>query len=311
ANADGVLGQANFTSNSGATTQSGMSSPRDVAISPAGRLFVAMSSNNRVLIYNNAASKSNGANADNVLGQSNFTSGSSATTQSGMNSPYGVAITPDGKLFVAEASHHRVTMFEGTNDSPLPVELVDFSLKTSVKTVNVSWTTASEVDNAGFEIFRSAGGDNSFKKIASYITDNDLRGLGSSAVGKKYSFNDENVTAGEYWYKLVDVAYDGTRKEHRAKSILVEDRISREFTIELWPNPANEFLKLTADLTEAGSITIEIYSLKGEKLITESVEVVGRGQEVSLPISGLSQGHYSIRVSSKNGIQTSAFQIAR
>ncbi|HYF02644.1 MAG TPA: NHL repeat-containing protein, partial [Patescibacteria group bacterium] len=244
ANADGVLGQANFTSGSGATTQSRMNFPRDVAISPAGRLFVATSSSNRVVIYNNAASKSNGANADNVLGQSNFTSSSAATTQSGMNNPYGVAITPDGKLFVADAVNNRVTMFEGTDDTPLPVELVDFSLKAAGKSVNISWKTASEVENAGFELYRSSGGENSFKKIASYITDTELRGLGSSAYGKNYFFNDEDVAAGEYWYKLVDVAYDGTRKEHEAKSILVQEASSKDAGITLSPNPASEFLKV-------------------------------------------------------------------
>ena len=311
ANADGVLGQANFTSGTGAVTQSGMNSPRDVAISPAGRLFVLIYLSNRVLIFNNAASKSDGANADNVLGQSNFTSSSAATTQSGMSGPLGIAITPDGKLFVADLANNRVTIYQGTDDSPLPVELVDFSLKVWGKTVNVSWTTGSEVENAGFELYRSSGTDNSFKKIASYITDTELRGLGSSAYGKKYTFNDKEVAAGEYWYKLVDVAYDGTRKEHEAKSILVEEHSSSNVAVEVSPNPASEVVKVKLVLPEAGSVTIEIYSLKGEKLITESVEAAGGEKELSIPVSGLPQGNYTARVRTKNGVQTATFQIAR
>ena len=70
--AEGVLGQPDFTSSNAATTQSGMSHPYGVAVDNAGRLWVADLSNNRVLRFDNAAGKANGANADGVLGQLDF-----------------------------------------------------------------------------------------------------------------------------------------------------------------------------------------------------------------------------------------------
>jgi NHL repeat. len=59
ANADFVLGQPDFTSNTARTTQNGLNWPADVWMDPAGRLWVADVSNQRVLRFDNAATKSN------------------------------------------------------------------------------------------------------------------------------------------------------------------------------------------------------------------------------------------------------------
>lgn len=111
ANADAVLGQSNLTSSGSATSQSGMNQPTGVAIDSAGRLFVADTTNHRVLRFDNAASKVNGANADAVLGQSDFTSNTAATTQTGMNAPEGVLVDNEGRLYVSDPLNHRILIF--------------------------------------------------------------------------------------------------------------------------------------------------------------------------------------------------------
>lgn len=59
----GVLGQPNFTSLTQATSQAGLRSPTGIWVDTTGRLWVADTDNNRVVWFNNAASKANGANA--------------------------------------------------------------------------------------------------------------------------------------------------------------------------------------------------------------------------------------------------------
>ena len=118
ANADGVLGQPDFTSSDNHTTQNGMWAPYAVFVDGNGRLWVAEIGNNRVLRFDNAASKANGANADGVLGQPNFVSGAARTSQAGMNTPTGLAVDTAGGLWVADAGNNRVLRFKSAAGKP-------------------------------------------------------------------------------------------------------------------------------------------------------------------------------------------------
>jgi len=66
-NADGVLGQSDFTHGNCNLTINGFCHPEALAISTNGTLFVADVDNNRVMRFDNAASKANGAYADGLL----------------------------------------------------------------------------------------------------------------------------------------------------------------------------------------------------------------------------------------------------
>ncbi|MGR0481752.1 MAG: InlB B-repeat-containing protein [Candidatus Electronema sp. V4] len=117
ADADGVLGQADFISNGvGYHTRNGMWSPTGVSCDSEGRLYVVEGegSNNRVLIFNNAAALANGADADNVLGQPDFTTSDATRSASGLYSPIGVfADNAGGVLWVADRGHNRVLRYVG------------------------------------------------------------------------------------------------------------------------------------------------------------------------------------------------------
>jgi sugar lactone lactonase YvrE len=128
ANADGVLGQADFTSNAGVTTQSGLNQCSGAATDASGRLYVGDYGNARVMIFDNASGKANGANADNVLGQPNFTTAIGVTTQAGMNRSSGVCIdSTNNRLFVAGQDNSRVLQFDASG--ALPVEMSAFGVE--------------------------------------------------------------------------------------------------------------------------------------------------------------------------------------
>lgn len=113
---DNVLGQANFYSNTGANTQVGMQSPEGLAYDATNKyLFVSQSvSGSRVTVYDVTAI-TNGENAINVLGQSNFTDNTLANSQTGMNQPHGLVYDSANKyLFVADTSANRVTVYDLT-----------------------------------------------------------------------------------------------------------------------------------------------------------------------------------------------------
>jgi sugar lactone lactonase YvrE len=115
ANADAVLGQANFSSNSAAANANGLNQPTDLTVTNNGTLWVVDSANNRALKFNAAASKSNGGNADVVLGQANFNDISGSVSQSRMNRPYGITIDGNDRLWVADFNNHRVLRFNSAS----------------------------------------------------------------------------------------------------------------------------------------------------------------------------------------------------
>lgn len=117
-----VVGQSDFTSSAAATTQSGLNRPEAGLTVAKGKLFISDRNNNRILIWNKIPT-ANGANADLVLGQADFTSSGYATTQTGLRDPEG--LWSDGKrLVVADFSNNRVLIWNNiptSNGAPADV----------------------------------------------------------------------------------------------------------------------------------------------------------------------------------------------
>jgi hypothetical protein len=105
---DVVIGQADFTGSSQATTDSGLRLPRGV-FSDGTKLFVADAANNRVLIWNTIPT-TNGQAADVVVGQTDFTTQTSGTSATKLKGPYSV-FTAGGKMLVTEYDNCRVLIY--------------------------------------------------------------------------------------------------------------------------------------------------------------------------------------------------------
>ncbi|HEV2468879.1 MAG TPA: NHL repeat-containing protein [Candidatus Sulfotelmatobacter sp.] len=91
-----------------AATLTGCGSNNSVA--PTKYVAVADSSNNRVLLY--SVPVSSGQAADIVLGQTDFTSSTGATSASGSNYPVKAVADSAGNLWVAECSNNRVVEYK-------------------------------------------------------------------------------------------------------------------------------------------------------------------------------------------------------
>jgi len=105
-----VLGQPTFTTNTAATAQTGLRSPRGVAVDASSRLFVADTNNHRIMVFN-IASISDGEAAINVLGQANFTSGSSSLAQNRLSGPRGAALVGN-LLYIGDSTNNRIVVFD-------------------------------------------------------------------------------------------------------------------------------------------------------------------------------------------------------
>jgi gliding motility-associated-like protein len=111
ANANGVLGQPNFITNTATPSAVNVGFPFGVALDSNGDLWVGERAWNRVTKFANAASLPNGAPASVVLGQTNFSSTSIGTSASTLWRPNNVVIDILGNLWVADELNDRVLKF--------------------------------------------------------------------------------------------------------------------------------------------------------------------------------------------------------
>ena len=91
----------------------------------------------------------------------------------------------------------------------LPVELAHFHVARTEAGVVIKWATASEVDNAGFILWRSLTRDSGFTRLNTAL----IAGAGTTGERQEYTFTDTSAKPGvEYYYQLEEVAFDGKRE---------------------------------------------------------------------------------------------------
>jgi len=104
-----VLGQTGLTTNTCATTQSGLADALGIRIDSSGNLWVADGSNCRVLEYQPPFS--NGMNATVAIGEPDFTSKNCTTTATGLRFPVGEGFDTSGNLYVADHGAPRTLIY--------------------------------------------------------------------------------------------------------------------------------------------------------------------------------------------------------
>lgn len=194
----------------------------------------------------------------------------------------------------------------GDGDTPLPIKLLSWTATAGDKKVTLNWETASELNHAGFEVYRSTREKSDFRLVSSFTSSSDLRGKGDQ--GGKYSLVDKQVlNTVTYYYKLVDVSLDGKSIEHDVLSVIPTDgkpvQPGFEFPIEfeissLYPNPFNPTTNLIFDLPKDGLVSIRLYNVIGQevKVIRNEIMKKGRDHVQAITTDGMPTGVYMVVV---------------
>ncbi len=189
--------------------------------------------------------------------------------------------------------------------TPLPVSMMYLQADAINNAyIRLSWATATEINNRGFEVERSTDGQ-TWSQIG-YVD-----GHNNSTVQNNYSYDDMNVAAGiVYYYRLKQVDYDNAFEY----TDIVSARITGETTFsvkEFIPNPTTDRTSLIVTGTKEQEINIAFYNVVGQKVL-ESSHVVNRGANtIAFDLARLASGTYTAVVSSANEVYTQKIVITR
>ena len=192
-------------------------------------------------------------------------------------------------------------------DNALPVELTAFDAALDDGAVQLRWATASETNNAGFEIERAVNGTEGWTQIGF------VKGAGTTNAPRQYRFADAQLpfTATRATYRLRQVDTDGAF----AYSPEVEVALNAPDQLTLYPsfpNPTVSAATFRYALPKAMPVQLAIYDMLGRRvaLVDAGERAAGR-QEVVFDASNLASGLYFLRLQAGDQVRTGRFTVVR
>jgi hypothetical protein len=201
------------------------------------------------------------------------------------------------------------TIYQTVNTSiadnfTIPVELANFSAAASGETVTLNWATASETNNAGFDVERSTDG-------AAFETIGFRPGAGTTSEPRSYRFVDHDPPyAREVFYRLRQVDVDGTETFTEALPV---QRLANTLTfLPSAPNPFRDATRLRYVLPDREAVRLEVYDLLGRRISTLVDEEQPAGaHEVTFDGATLAPGVYFVRLSTDTRQRTQKVHLVR
>jgi hypothetical protein len=189
------------------------------------------------------------------------------------------------------------------------VTLSAFTAQAVKGTVVLEWETSAEIENQGFVLSREERGTRNERDrfetcpeiIASFATDDALKGQGSTTETTKYLYVDKTVEPGKtYVYTLADVDYSGNETILKKVEVQVkteETIVAEGYVLDpVYPNPFNATLTVPFTLSEPMHVSIDLYSLTGRHVLTAVNREFTTGSYLyTIKTPDLSSGIYLIK----------------
>lgn len=194
--------------------------------------------------------------------------------------PWGIRGDITGNVRIAD-DNVDIGAFE-TNSIPLPVELIVFTARHTDAGNLLTWTTASERNNAGFEVQASLDG-RTFRPIGW------VNGGGTTTTPQHYHYTEEDATLGLTYYRLLQHDHDGTTTY---SSIVTVYRHSETPILRAFPNPMRDYLTLHHAQGEA-----TLFDMLGQIIWQRDIQ----HSEVHIPVGELTTGRYLLHIQRQDG----------
>ena len=199
-----------------------------------------------------------------------------------------------------ESTQLNTSALGNLNTSPLPIQLSSFVASVaSAGHAGLRWTTLSEINNYGFEVQKAVNSSAAFQSISGSFT----AGNGTTTVKHDYSYVDNSYATGNV-YRLKQLDLDGTVHFSDAVDPLAVTGVSvkvlpTEYSLsQNYPNPFNPSTVIEFALPKDSHVTLELYNILGQKVMTLVDEVQPAGyHSVKFDGTNLASGMYLYRLS--------------
>jgi len=177
------------------------------------------------------------------------------------------------------------------NITPLPIELLNFEAEFNNDHVDLSWATATEVNNDYFTVERSKEGKD-FEEI--------LRkpGAGNSITELKYYAIDDAPLKGISYYRLKQTDYDGEYTYSKTIAINIQHSIDNK--VIAFPNPVNNILNISSP----GISFEEIFIIDNKGALVAQQLNPDFSENIQIDMGRFKNGNYLIKLKAKNTIAT-------
>lgn len=220
-------------------------------------------------------------------------------------------------VFLSLTARAQYDRSESSGDFPLPVTLMNFTAAGGDNSVVLCWKTCSEIDLAGFNLYRALGCDGVFSPINPVLVP--ARGTGPDF--QEYQYIDQNLSNGfHYYYKLSTVDLNGREAIEEPPILGIpgnpQETSWQDPALDLtqfallrfkgnYPEPFNGQAWIAFSVYESSRVLLQIYDISGRKVASLLDCIFSPGDYVQL-FNGdhLPSGVYFCRLQGENGFDT-------
>ena len=229
--------------------------------------------------------------------------------------PVTITVTPPSGVTLSESDDVVATATDGVGNTSefsatsrqLPVELSSFdAAQSGASSVDLSWTTASETNNAGFRVEHQGPAASSWSKLGF------VEGHGTTTNAQSYRFDAEDLSIGTHRFRLKQVDLDGSTTLHDPVTVDLQMRKALRLGAPS-PNPVQGTATASFAVKEAVQTQVTLYNVLGQQVTTlyRGTPTAGEAQSLRVHTSDLTSGVYFLRLQADGQSRTERLTVVR
>ena len=220
-----------------------------------------------------------------------------------------LSVNSDGEVSIASRGDFTYLALV-TEPPPLPVEMAGFDAVQNDNSVELTWQTASETNNAGFRVQHRAPNAESWNGLG-FVESEASGGTATESVSYRYAV-DRELEAGTHRFRLKQKDLDGST----SLSDVVTVDVTMDGALSLSapvPNPVTETATISFGVREATEATMSVYNVLGQRVKTlyQGTPQAGEMNEVTFDADAMPSGVYFVRMQADGQTRTERLTVVR